>query len=89
MPLTPLDDERMDFADEDTDWVLLESQEKSLKKALDKIHPEDKALLLMKYQDDISIKELMEVHKISESAVKMRLARARQKVKELMENNIY
>ncbi|MBX7240418.1 MAG: RNA polymerase sigma factor [Bacteroidia bacterium] len=89
LPLTPLDDERMDFADEDTDWVLLESQEKSLKKALDKIHPEDKALLLMKYQDDISIKELMEVHKISESAVKMRLARARQKVKELMENNIY
>jgi RNA polymerase sigma-70 factor (ECF subfamily) len=47
---------------------------------LEMIHPEEKALLLMKYQDDMPISYIQEVLKISESAVKMRLKRAKARV---------
>lgn len=64
----------------DDEDELLRIRVDQLKIALEHIAPEDKVILLMKYQDDISIKELMDVFDISESAVKMRLARARQRV---------
>jgi len=48
-----------------------------LSKALQKISPEDKAMLLMKYQDDFSIKDIADVYNLGESAVKMRLSRAK------------
>lgn len=48
-----------------------------LSKALMQISPEDKAMLLMKYQDDFSIKDIAEAYDLGESAVKMRLSRAK------------
>ncbi len=56
-----------------------------LKKALEMVDPSDKMILLMKYQDDISIKDIMSQLDISESAVKMRLSRARQRVKTVVQ----
>ena len=51
---------------------------------LDRINPDEKALLLMKYQDEIPIKGgITEITNLSEGAVKMRLKRARQKVVKL------
>ncbi len=47
---------------------------------LDLIHPEEKALLLMKYQDSLSLKAIGASLTISEDAVKMRLKRARSRV---------
>ncbi len=47
---------------------------------LDMIHPEEKALLAMKYQDNISLKQISESLRISEDAAKMRLKRARTRV---------
>lgn len=47
---------------------------------LDLIHPEEKALLLMKYQDNLSIKQIGAALRISEDAAKMRLKRARTRV---------
>jgi RNA polymerase sigma-70 factor (ECF subfamily) len=44
------------------------------------IHPEEKALLLMKYQDDMSLKQIAGALRISESALKMRLQRAKARV---------
>jgi RNA polymerase sigma factor (sigma-70 family) len=44
------------------------------------IHPEEKALLLMKYQDNLSMKEIAQSLRISEDATKMRLKRARARV---------
>lgn len=44
------------------------------------IHPEEKALLLMKYQDELSLKEIGNSLRISEDATKMRLKRARTRV---------
>jgi RNA polymerase sigma-70 factor (ECF subfamily) len=46
----------------------------------EKIHPEEKALLLMKYQDGLSIKDIAQSLVISDDAVKMRLKRARSRV---------
>ena len=61
---------------------LFEMKVKKLKTALEKINPDDKVILLLKYQDDVSVKELQTVLKASESAVKMRLKRARIRVVE-------
>lgn len=46
----------------------------------EKIHPEEKALLMMKYQDSLPIKEIAVSLSTSEDAVKMRLKRARTRV---------
>ncbi|MCB8995436.1 MAG: RNA polymerase sigma factor [Bacteroidales bacterium] len=51
-----------------------------LVKIMEMIHPEEKALLLMKYQDDIPIKLIMSTFRISESAAKMRIKRAKARV---------
>ncbi|MEZ5083771.1 MAG: RNA polymerase sigma factor [Bacteroidales bacterium] len=47
---------------------------------LELIHPEEKALLLMKYKDDLSMKQIGTALRISEDAAKMRLKRARTRV---------
>jgi RNA polymerase sigma-70 factor (ECF subfamily) len=60
-----------------------EAQQPSYEQLLEifeKIHPEEKALLLMKYQDALSLKEIAGSLSISEDAVKMRLKRARSRV---------
>lgn len=51
-----------------------------LKKVMDLISPEEKMILLLKYQDNLSIKELSDALDIGESAVKMRLKRAKEKL---------
>tara|TARA_R110001583_G_scaffold141737_4_gene293998 strand:- start:4492 stop:5118 length:627 start_codon:yes stop_codon:yes gene_type:complete len=66
-----------------TDNLLLQMQVDKLKKALELIAPEDKSLLLLKYQDGASIKELEDVLEIKSSAIKMRLKRAKAKVVEM------
>lgn len=47
---------------------------------LEKIPTNDKVILLMKYQDDMSIKEIKQSFNIGESAAKMRLKRAKEKL---------
>ncbi len=61
------------------DKRLLETNIVRLKAVLDKIPTEDKAILLMKYQDDMSIKEIGSALSKSESAVKMKIKRAKEK----------
>lgn len=51
-----------------------------LKHVMELISPDDKMMLLLKYQDNLSIKELADVLDIGESAVKMRLKRAKDKL---------
>ncbi len=64
------------------DSNIYEMRSDRLKKALMMVDAEDKKLLLLKYQDDIPIKELCELLEIGESAVKMRLKRAKAKLVE-------
>lgn len=54
-----------------------------LKVLLERIKPEERMILLMKYKDDMSIKEIQEILQVSESAIKMRLKRAKEKIKQL------
>jgi len=45
------------------------------------VPPGDRAVLLMKYQDDMSIRDISEVLEKSESAIKMKIKRAKHKAK--------
>jgi RNA polymerase sigma-70 factor (ECF subfamily) len=47
---------------------------------LELIHPEEKALVLMKYQDGLSVRQIGQALRISDAAVKMRLKRARTRI---------
>lgn len=51
-----------------------------LSKVLDLIHPEEKALILMKYQDGLSLRVIGESLRITEDAAKMRLKRAKARI---------
>ena len=64
------------------DSEILELQAEKLKVALDQIGDKEKLILLMKYQDEFSVKEIAESLKLGESAVKMRINRAKKRVLE-------
>ena len=63
-----------------SDKQLFELRLDKLQRSMNEIDPNDKALLIMKYQDNFSIKEIMGALGITESAVKMRLKRAKHKL---------
>ena len=73
----------MEFVEEEIDYELLSMKQDGLKKSLEQISPQEKAILLMKYQDNFSIKEIAESFDLSESATKMRLLRTKEKMKKL------
>lgn len=74
-----------DLAEEVPDSTLLEMEVKKLKIVLDIIPVGDKAVLLMKYQDDMSIREISDTLNKSESAIKMKLKRAKHKAQKVYE----
>ncbi len=69
------------------DRSLFQLRTDKLKKVLEQIAPEDKAILLLKYQDDVPVKELCTILNIGESAVKMRLKRAKARLIETYNAN--
>ncbi|MCL6268308.1 RNA polymerase sigma factor [Flagellimonas myxillae] len=79
----PVEDSEYKLTAEIPDESLFEMKTKKLKKALEQISPEDKSILLLKYQDGASIKDLIALMEIGESAVKMRLKRAKEKLMEI------
>ena len=60
------------------------SPEEIMLQLLDEISSEDKLLLLLKYKEKHSIKDISNSLQVSESAVKMRLSRAKSKIKKLI-----
>ncbi len=77
-------DEELEVPDDtDLDRVFEEDdiEARRLTQALDYLPTEEKSLLLMKYLDELSIREIADVFKITESAVKMRLLRTREKLR--------
>lgn len=72
-----------EILDEIPDEQIHKMKAEKLSKALQLISPDEKAILLMKYQDDVKIKEIANAYEISESAVKMRLTRAKLNLTEL------
>ncbi len=66
--------------DEVPDDSIFSLKTEKLKKVLELIDVNDKVILLLKYQDDMSIREIQEALDIGESAVKMRIKRAKERV---------
>lgn len=65
---------------DETDDISEEINYDNLMVIMEMIHPEEKALLLMKYQDELSMKQIAMALRITEDAAKMRLKRARSRV---------
>jgi RNA polymerase sigma factor (sigma-70 family) len=75
-----------DVAEEEVpDKVLLEIEFHQLKVVLDNIPEGDQAVLLMKYQDNMSIKDIADTLDKTESAIKMKLKRAKAKAQQVRE----
>lgn len=79
--------ENIEISDEGDDLEFQNMQASELNKSLNKLSSEEKMLLQMKYQEDFSIKEISESLGISESAVKMRLLRSKEKLKKIYLEN--
>lgn len=74
--------------DEEDDNSLLTMKVDKLKIALELISPEEKMILLMKYQDNLSIREIESALSLGESAVKMRIKRAKDKLVNVYNENV-
>lgn len=86
---TAVDDiENYDVVDDVEDSFLMEMNIERLKVILGEIPTNDKSILLMKYQDELSIKEIGDILDKSESAIKMKIKRAKQKFKKV-HNDFY
>lgn len=68
---------------EDYKNTLIEVEMRRMMELLEMLKAHEKAILWMKYHDGLSIKEIQEILNVSESAIKMRLARAKGKVRDL------
>ena len=71
------DEVKAQTSDEDLGQLL---KLEKLSEALELIPNEDKQILMLKYQEFKSIKDLMVLHNAGESAIKMRLKRAKEKL---------
>ena len=71
---------------DETNEDLIDMHYEKLLRVLDLLHTEEKALLLMKYQDDLSLKQISEALRLSEGAVKMRIKRAKARLLFLFKN---
>jgi RNA polymerase sigma factor (sigma-70 family) len=68
------------------DSVLLEMKHERLEKVLAQMHEGDRIVLLMKYMDDMSIKDIADFFQKTESAIKMQIMRAKMKAQAIYEN---
>lgn len=71
--------EGQEIIEEIDDRVLLEMELERLKTVLDLLSIDDKAVLIMKYKEGLSIKEISEIFDKTESAIKMKIKRAKHK----------
>ncbi len=62
---------------------LKEIKLEKLEELLEELNQSDKLILLMRYQDDLPIRQIATMLEVSESAVKMRLKRARGRLAQL------
>lgn len=75
------DIERLPDQGDDNEAEIAEMEAAGLRKALEHLNPDEKSILMMKYQDEFSIRDIAYMSNITESAVKMRLKRAKDKLR--------
>ncbi len=75
-----------DLVDEDAlDEALLAMEVDQLKQVLAALPEGDRSVLLMKYQDDMSINDISDIIQKNDSAVKMQIKRAKEKARKIHE----
>lgn len=72
-----------DVIEEVDDKEILEMEIHRLQEVLEVLPVDDKAVLLMKYKEELSIKEISAIINKSESAVKMKIKRAKHKSRKI------
>lgn len=72
-----------DIPDDIPDEELLQMGVQVLRKVMEELPVGDRIILLMKYQDDMQIKEIASLTGKNESAVKMQLLRAKERARKL------
>ncbi len=77
-------DEISELLDEKQEKILKEMQLTELENAFDQLKEEDRIILLMRYKDNISVKDIAESLGFGLSALKMRLKRARGKLADMI-----
>ncbi len=82
------DNTKLDLEDDGMlDAEIMETNVFRLKQVLGLMNVEDKSILMMKYQDDLSIKEICDVMEKTESAVKMKILRAKERFLKIYQEN--
>jgi RNA polymerase sigma factor (sigma-70 family) len=64
--------------------ILQDAQLTQLEQVFEHLNPDEKILLMMRYQDGMSVKDIADSLNIGESAVKMRLKRSRDRLGDLI-----
>jgi RNA polymerase sigma factor (sigma-70 family) len=64
--------------------ILQDVQLTQLERVFDLLNPDERMLLMMRYQDGMSVKHIAETLHVGESAIKMRLKRSRDRLAELL-----
>jgi RNA polymerase sigma factor (sigma-70 family) len=82
--LDALSDEGFDSVDEHEDILNTLSDKQQVTKALSLLSKDMKALLLMKYADEYTYTQIAEATGLGESAIKMRIARAKKQLQEVV-----
>lgn len=77
------ENEGKEIIEEIDDKVLLEMELERLKVVLDLLSVDDKSVLIMKYKEGLSIRDISEVFGKTESAIKMKIKRAKHKCQRL------
>lgn len=86
-PIENLEWMNPDKEEEENEQVLLEMRLKDLQDSFSSLKGREKIILLMKYKDGYSVKEIANLLSISESAVKMRLKRSRDHLAHLVKDD--
>ncbi|AGA80751.1 RNA polymerase sigma factor [Echinicola vietnamensis] len=81
-----LDDLQHHPYEEIDDSEIYKMQAERLQRSLQSLDPNDKMVLLMKYMDGMSHKEIQQSIGVGESAVKMRINRAKQRLLDIYKN---
>lgn len=77
------ENEGKEIIEEVDDKVLLEMELERLKLVLDLLNVDDKSVLIMKYKEGLSIRDISHVFGKTESAIKMKIKRAKHKCQRL------
>lgn len=87
-----IDDSNQELVSDDDSGIhekmILEIRIEELEGIIERLNVNDRLILMMKYFDDMSVRDIAKTMKIGESAVKMRLKRSRDRLGELLKTNV-